>query len=60
MRRVLPATVFLAAVATITAAAQGFPQPSGFALDDPVLRRIWAIGTDSSQLPRLALVLFDS
>ena len=60
MRRVLPATVFLAAVATITAAAQGFPQPSGFALDDPVLRRIWAIGTDSSQLPRLAQVLFDS
>ena len=60
MRRVLPATAFLAALATITAAAQGFPQPSGFAVDDPVLRRIWAIETDSSQLPRLAQVLFDS
>jgi len=60
VRRVLPATAFLAALATITAAAQGFPQPSGFAVDDPVLRRIWAIETDSSQLPRLAQVLFDS
>jgi len=40
VRRVLPATVFFAAVATITAAAQGFPQPSGFAVDDPVLRRV--------------------
>jgi len=60
VRRVLPATVFLAALATITAAAQGFPQPSGFAVEDPVLRRIWAIETDSSRLPRLAQVLFDS
>jgi carboxypeptidase Q len=60
VRRVLPATVFLSALATITAAAQGFPQPSGFAVDDPVLGRIWAIETDSSQLSHLAQVLFDS
>ena len=60
MRRVLPAIVFLAAVATTRAATQGFPQPSGFAVEDPVLRRIWAIETDSSQLPHLAQVLFDS
>src|SRR4029077_5305752 len=32
----------------------------GFIVEDPVLRRIWAIGNDSSQLPRLAQVLFDS
>jgi hypothetical protein len=51
--------LFLTAIAT-TANAQFGQQPSGFALDDPVLRRIWAIGTDSSQLPHLAQVLFDS
>jgi hypothetical protein len=43
-----------------TAVSQGFPQPTGFAVDDPVLRRIWSIGNDSSQLPHLAQVLFDS
>ena len=59
MRRVLSVALFLAA-ATTTAAAQGQFQPSGFAVEDPVLRRIWAIGTDSSQLPHLAEVLFDS
>jgi carboxypeptidase Q len=59
VRRVLAATFFFAALAS-TAAAQGFPQPSGFAVDDPVLRRIWAIGNDSSQLEHLAQVLFDS
>jgi len=59
VRRVLSVALFLAA-ATTTAAAQGQFQPSGFAVEDPVLRRIWAIGTDSSQLPHLAEVLFDS
>jgi carboxypeptidase Q len=43
-----------------TTAAQGLPQPSGFAVDNPVLTRIWALENDSSQLPRLAQVLFDS
>jgi hypothetical protein len=48
------------AVFTTTAYAQFGQQPSGFAIDDPVLRRIWMIESDSSQLPRLAQVLFDS
>ncbi len=60
MRRALPATIVLAVLATTTVQAQGFGQPSGFAVEDPVLRRIWAIENDSSQLPHLAQVLFDS
>ena len=59
MRLVLSAACLFAAVTT-SAIAQNFPQPSGFAVDDPVLRRIWAVGNDSSQLPHLAEVLFDS
>ena len=59
MRRVLTATALLATLVTIRANAQ-FPQPSGFVVENPVLRRIWAIGNDSSQLPRLAQALFDS
>ncbi len=42
-------------------AAQGpFGQPSGFTWEDPVLRRLWAAGMDSSRLPVLAQVLLDS
>ena len=59
MRLALSAACLFATVTT-TATAQGFQQPSGFAVEDPVLRRIWAIGNDSSQLPHLAQVLFDS
>ena len=59
MRRVLTATALLATLVTIRANAQ-FPQPSGFVVENPVVRRIWAIGNDSSQLPRLAQALFDS
>jgi len=59
VRRVLTATAVVASFVTTTATAQ-FPQASGFAVEDPVLRRIWAIETDSSQLPHLAQVLFDS
>jgi len=59
VRRVLTATALLATLVTIRANAQ-FPQPSGFVVENPVLRRIWAIGNDSSQLPRLAQALFDS
>ena len=59
MRRPLLAALSLAVLAT-PAASQGFGQPSGFAVNDPVLRRIWAIGNDSSQLAHLAQVLFDS
>jgi hypothetical protein len=53
--------VFLCSViATTSSNAQFGQQPTGFALDDPVLRRIWALETDSSQLPKLAQTLFDS
>ncbi|MFN2565613.1 MAG: M20/M25/M40 family metallo-hydrolase [Gemmatimonadaceae bacterium] len=47
------AAVFTAPLAA-SAAAQTFPT------DDPVLRRMWAIGMDSSQTYRLAQVLLDS
>jgi hypothetical protein len=61
VRRALLAAFFISAVLVTTAVAQGpFGQPSGFAVENAVLRRIWAIGTDSSQLPRLAQVLMDS
>ena len=59
MRIALSAACLLATFTT-TAGTQGPPQPSGFAVDDPVLRRIWAVERDSSQLPRLAQVLSDS
>ena len=46
------------------AAAQfpGMQGPSGpaFTTDDPVIRRIYSLGMDSSQTPRLAQVLLDS
>ncbi len=59
MRRILPAAFVFSTIAA-TASAQFGQQPTGFAVDNPVLRRIWAIETDSSQLPRLAQALFDS
>ena len=54
---------FLLACAVFAASnahAQFGQQPSGFAVEDPVLRRIWALETDSSQLPKLAQALLDS
>ena len=60
MLRVVPAALFLTAAFTTTAATQGPPQPTGFAVENPVLRRIWALENDSSQLPHFAEVLFDS
>lgn len=42
------------------AAAQGFGQESGFVVDDPVLRHLWALGMDSSRADKLAQVLLDS
>lgn len=59
MRRAVSA-VFLLSTIAVTANAQFGQQPSGFAVENPVLRRIWAIATDSSQLPRLAQALSDS
>jgi len=60
MRRALYFVLSLAVFAPVTTQAQFGQQPTGFALDDPVLRRIWALETDSSQLPKLAQQLFDS
>lgn len=55
---------FIAALAALAlaapAAAQNFPQPRGFTVENPVLRRIWAMGMDSSMLETYAQVLFDS
>jgi carboxypeptidase Q len=51
------------ALATFTAgtlAAQQFGQQSGFVVENPVLRRIWSLGMDSSQTQRYAQVLLDS
>jgi carboxypeptidase Q len=56
----LPVATLLTFLTTSAVAAQGFGQPSGFAVEDLVLRRIWAIETDSSRLPQLAQALFDS
>jgi carboxypeptidase Q len=43
------------------AAAQNFgAPPSGFTVENPVMRHIWALGMDSSQTDRLAQTLFDS
>ncbi|MEP6690983.1 MAG: M20/M25/M40 family metallo-hydrolase [Gemmatimonadaceae bacterium] len=41
-------------LATRAAAAQSFPS------DDPVIKRIWSLGMDSSQAQHLSQVLFDS
>lgn len=59
MRRLLYAVLY-AVLIPITAHAQFGQQPTGFAIENPVLRRIWTIATDSSQLPHLAQALFDS
>ena len=57
MRRLVVASL-LAVGSPLT--AQGPGQGTGFAVDNPVLRRIWSIGRDSSQLERLGQVLLDS
>jgi carboxypeptidase Q len=55
MRRFVSlATAVLLLAAYRPLLAQSFPT------DDPVLKRIWAIGMDSSETPRLAQVLLDS
>ena len=60
MRRPLSALAFALTLATTTAAAQFGPPATGFIVENPVLRRLWALGMDSTQLPRLAQTLFDS
>jgi hypothetical protein len=57
MRRLLlaaAASAFLLPVPLHTAGAQSFPT------GDPVLRRIWSIGMDSSRVMELSSTLFDS
>jgi carboxypeptidase Q len=60
MRRRVPVSV-ACLVATLAAAALSAPSAAQtFPTDDPVLRRIWTLGMDSSQTYRLAQVLLDS
>src|SRR5690348_16367761 len=49
---------FLMLALSITPAARGHAQT--FPTDDPIIKRMWAVGMDSSQTMRLAQVLFDS
>ncbi len=61
MRRSLfVAAVLLAAVGAQAHAQDFYITPKGFTIDNPVLRRIWAMGMDSSHAPALAQVLMDS
>ena len=59
MRRPLIALT-LAVLAAAPARAQFGGQPSGFTVENPVMRRIWALGMDSSQVQRYGQVLLDS
>ena len=59
MRRLLSALA-AASVLSTPLSSQFFGQPSGFTVENPVLRRLWALGMDSSQASTLAQVLFDS
>jgi len=53
--------VALTLAVTSAAHAQQFgPPPSGFLVENPVLRRMWAMGMDSSLLERYAQVMFVS
>jgi len=60
MRRTALAVCLVAAAGSPVAAQTFFVPPSGFTVENPVLRRLWALGMDSSQAPALAQVLFDS
>lgn len=54
MRRLSAALLALVCLVVPALRAQSFP------VDDPVLRRIWSLGMDSSHTESLAQVLFDS
>src|SRR5260221_13816263 len=60
MRRSMPLAPLPALAFALPARAQNFPQPSGFTVENPVMRRIWAIGMDSSMIEHFGQVLFDS
>jgi carboxypeptidase Q len=55
-----PASVACVAAATLAVALAAPSAAQTFPTDDPILRRIWALGMDSSQTYRLAQVLLDS
>lgn len=62
MRRSIPLSALAALSLALPAAAraQNFPPPSGFTVENPVMRRIWALGMDSSMIQHYGQVLFDS
>lgn len=60
MRRTVVAACLLAVAGTPATAQTFFVPPSGFAVENPVLRHLWALGMDSSQASALAQVLLDS
>ena len=61
MRRTLLLFALLALAGTpVLAQDRFYVPPTGFTVNDPVLRRIWALGMDSSDAPALAQVLMDS
>jgi hypothetical protein len=61
VKRSLAILAILAAGSSAPALAQHFyVPPSGFAVENPVLRRIWALGMDSSEAQSLAQALLDS
>ena len=60
-RRIAAFSLLALGFAAVPAAAQQFgPPASGFVVDNPILRRIYALGMDSSRAEMLAQVLFDS
>lgn len=54
------ATLAVTTAPRVAAQGPGQFQPSGFVVENPVLRRIWSLGMDSSMLQHYAQVLFDS
>ena len=56
----MPRIAHLAAAATLLVGSATFANAQSFPTDDPVIKRIYAIGMDSSRLGTEAHVLFDS
>src|SRR5687767_14992517 len=64
MRRSILLLVAVLSTTSVPAAAQLAnelrPVPLSFPTDDPVIKRIWSVGMDSSRTKQLAQVLLDS
>ena len=60
LRRTFIAMLLLVGAAAPANAQVFHVPPSGFAVENPVLRRLWSLGMDSSQAPALAQALLDS